>query len=355
MSSGPVSALSACLATNCETECGLTCGAFAGYLSEPATAGACQTCLEQNACSDARTCGTSPDCDAYWRCVRACPTIDCKQACPQDHGTGFTESSNLFNDFSGVCEQQCGFGNYWACAGHIDFPVAKAAVTTWTNYVYDISDRIAVANATLQVCANCPCPTAEFPLLAQGTTNIQGYVTIPIPLNQASNGQAELFCVQVSASGYDTTFFFPGIPYSEPSISISDALGPPVSLGLVLFSAMNIQKVIANLGGTYDPTRGMIAAGIFDCLANPANNVLVQIDSHDPTAVLAEPIDAGAEAGLATLSGGYNTNGHAVFFNLAPRTYVLTATPPGFTKPVGQTTVNVAATTVSQCGLFPGP
>jgi hypothetical protein len=354
-SSGPVSALSACLAAKCENQCGLTCGAFAGYLSEPATAGACETCLEQNGCSDERTCGTSADCDALWRCIRACPTIDCKQACPHDHATGFAESANLFNDFSGLCMLPCGFGNYWECAGHIDYPVAKAPVTTWTNYVYDISDRLAVPNATLLVCANCPCPTAEFPLLAQGTSNLQGYVTIPIPLKQASNGQAEPFCIQVSAPGLDNTFFFPGIPYSEPSISINDALGPPVSLGMVLFSADNIKKVIGSLGGTYDPARGMIAAGIFDCLANPSNQVVVQIDSNDPLAVLAQPFDAGAEAGLATLSGGINTNGHAVFFNLAPRTYVITATPAGFSKPVGQTTVNVAATTVSQCGVFPGP
>jgi hypothetical protein len=355
MSSGPVSALGACLATNCETECGLTCGAFAGYLSEPATSGACESCLEQNACPHARTCGSSADCDAFWRCVRACPTIDCKEACPRDHATGVAEFRDLFRDFSGACAQSCGFGSYWACAGHIDYPVTKAAKTDWTNWVYDISNNLPVANATLLVCANCPCPTAEFPLLAQGKTDLNGFFTIPIPLNLASNGQAQLICIQTSAGGYDTSFFFPGIPYSEPSISINDALGPAVSLGLVLFSATNIQQVVTSLGGNYDPTRGMIAAGIFDCFANPANNVLVSIDSNDPSAVLAQPADAGADAGLATLSGGYNTNGHAVFFNLPPRTYVLTGTPPGFSKPVGQVTVNVAPKTVSQCGLFPGP
>jgi hypothetical protein len=355
MSSGPVSALSACLAANCETACGLTCGAFAGYLSEPATSGACESCLEQNACLDARTCGSSADCDAFWRCVRACPTIDCKEACPRDHVTGVAEFRNLFQDFSGACAQSCGFGSYWACAGHIDYPVAKAPVVNFTNWVYDISNQLPVANATLSVCANCPCPTAQFPLLAHGKTGIDGYFSISVPLNQASNGKAQLFCIQTSAGAYDTSFFFPGLPYSEPSTSILDALGPPVSLGLVLFSETNMQQDVANLGGVYDPTRGMIAAGIFDCFANPANNVLVSIDSNDPLAVLAEPVDAGADAGLATLSGGYNTNGHAVFFNLAPRTYVLTATPPGLSKPVGQVTVNVAPQTVSQCGLFPGP
>jgi hypothetical protein len=355
MSSGPVSALSACLAANCETECGLTCGAFAGYLSEPATSGACESCLEQNACPHARTCGSSADCDAFWRCVRACPTIDCKENCPQDHVTGVAEFRYLFKDFSGACAQSCGFGSYWACAGHIDYPVPKATVINWTNWVYDTSNFDPVVNATLLVCANCPCPTAEFPLLAQGKTGLDGFVTIPIPLNPASNGQAQLFCIQTSAGAYDTSFFFPGVPYSEPSTSISDALGPAVSLGLILFSGTNMQQDVMNLGGNYDPTRGMIAAGIFDCFANPANNVLVAIDSRDPLAVLAEPVDAGADAGLATLSGGYNTNGHAVFFNLAPRSYVLTATLPGLSKPVGQVTVNVAPKTVSQCGLFPGP
>ncbi len=56
--SSDVSALSACLASTCETACGLGCGALAGYITEPRNGGAtsCQTCVETTtaACTHAR-------------------------------------------------------------------------------------------------------------------------------------------------------------------------------------------------------------------------------------------------------------------------------------------------------------
>jgi hypothetical protein len=354
-SSAPVSALSACLAANCETDCDLTCGSFAGYLSEPNTAAACESCLEQNGCPHTRTCASSADCDAFSRCLLSCHTVDCRDACAVSHEAGVSEYKPVFQDFSGTCLDPCGFGSYWACAGRVGYPVAQSDTLTWTSWVYDASNQAPVAGASLSFCNNCPCPTANFPLLAQAQTGPDGFFTVQIPLTRSSNGQSQFFCAEISANGYLRTFFFPGIPFSNRTDSINDSLGPKVTLGQILFGPSNVQQDVSALGGSYDPGRGMIAAGIFDCLGNPANGVTVSIDSTDPLVVLAAPVDGGAGAGLTTRSGGFNTNGHAVFFNVSPGTYVLTATPPGLSKPVDQLTVNVAAGTVTQLGLFPAP
>jgi hypothetical protein len=354
-SAAPVSTLAACLAANCETECGLTCGAFAGYLSEPDASADCQSCLQQNACPHARACGSSAECDEFWRCFLACSTVDCKDACVEAHDAGAAEYKTLFQDFSGTCAGPCGFGNYWACAGHVGFPAAKSSSVTWTNWVYDVGNQAAVADAAVSICGSCPCPAGNSPLLGQGQTGADGFFTVQVQQVLDPNGQAQPFCVETNASGYLTSFLYTGLPFSEPSSSIMDSLAPYVSLGIVLFSPANVQVDTDGLGGTYDPKRGMIAAGIFDCLANPADGVYVTINSNDPQVILAVPVDAGPGAGLTTRSGGLNTVGHAVFFNVAPGSYLLSATPPGFGRAIDQVTVTVAASTVTQIGVFPSP
>jgi len=352
--SAPVSALSACLAAHCEKECGLGCGAFAGYFSEPDAAAACQSCIQQNACQHARACGSSAQCDAFWRCFLACPTLDCKQACVAAEDAGLTAFRPLFQDFSGTCSTACGFGSYWACVGHIGYPVASKMVT-WTDWVYDVATQMPVADASVSICNNCPCPTPSFPVLAQGQTDPNGFFTLQFPLTLAPSGQAQSLCVQTSAAGYMTTFFYPGFPFSEPSSSIKDSLEPNVSLGLVLFTAANEEQDLVGLGGTYDPSRGMLAAGVFDCLINAADGVTVSVASNDPLIVPVGAIDGGADAGPTALSGGLPGTGHAVFLNVAPGSYVVTARPPGFDKPIDSVTVNVAAGTLTQVGVFPAP
>jgi hypothetical protein len=54
-----VSALSACLASKCDTACGLGCGGFEGYVTEARNAKACQSCVAttKGVCVDARTTG----------------------------------------------------------------------------------------------------------------------------------------------------------------------------------------------------------------------------------------------------------------------------------------------------------
>jgi len=43
-----VSALNACLASNCETPCGLTCGSIVERLTPPDAGAPCETCFQNN-------------------------------------------------------------------------------------------------------------------------------------------------------------------------------------------------------------------------------------------------------------------------------------------------------------------
>jgi|SRR5580658_5431907 hypothetical protein len=61
-------------------------------------------------CSDARAWGTSVDGDAYWRCVLACPTEDCRETCATDHVAGAATFATFNADYAGVCSGPCAYG-----------------------------------------------------------------------------------------------------------------------------------------------------------------------------------------------------------------------------------------------------
>jgi len=110
--SAPVGPLSACLATQCETECGLVCGGLAAYETPPGAAEACQVCLVKNACADARACASSAECEAvFQQCNLACSTWDCVEACQIAHGALTAKGSSpdggaytsFIQDWGGAC------------------------------------------------------------------------------------------------------------------------------------------------------------------------------------------------------------------------------------------------------------
>ncbi len=75
--------LTACVARNCEKECGLTCGGL-DYFAPPSAAARCQSCLStasNDVCSAERACASSVDCVTYGQCFRGCSTPDCRGAC----------------------------------------------------------------------------------------------------------------------------------------------------------------------------------------------------------------------------------------------------------------------------------
>ena len=181
------SALSACLAAKCETECGLPCGGVADLISPPDAAVACQDCLTTNACDHARSCGTSAECDAFWRCYMACPfEYDCRQACANGHESApwltttnqtIRDDAPFFPDWSGTCASSCAFGGYWSCAGHVSWPFPKSTNSTFTLIARDaINTNLPLVGVDVSVCAGFDIPCAK--PLAHGTTDSNGIVTL---------------------------------------------------------------------------------------------------------------------------------------------------------------------------------
>jgi len=335
----PVSALSACLASKCESACGLTCGGFAGYLSMPDAAAGCEGCLEKSACSNERACGSSVECDAFWRCYLACQTPDCQWACARDNDGGAGLFRALYQDFSSsTCATQCGYGSYWACAGHVKWPNAKPGSPSRTWWVYDFQGG-SVPNAQVSVCVNgtgpgCPCSAPGSRMLAQGRTDPNGYITLSFQQDLTPTGGGSTACVETQAPGYLTTFTTSAFPAVESVWSISDALVPRQALGIILQTPEAEQTYYSLVNATFDPTvASVLGVGVYDCLGSPAPGVEVYASiggtpiadaSADEVGIAAVFTDSGVTGGTSNSPGG-----RVVFFDVPFGSVAVTAIVPG--------------------------
>ncbi len=284
-----VSALSACLASNCESACGLACGGVANLLSPPGAAVACEQCLQQkSACAQGRACGTSVECDGLWRCWLACTTVDCLGACTASNDAGASLVRDLYQEYSGVCSAACNYGNDWTCAGTFNqWPSAQSPTVNLTWWVYDYQSQTGVNGADVEICTSCPCPSANAPVLAHGSTDSNGYFTLPVPQVVSPVGVPSALCVQATAAGYMTTFQ-QFVPLSKPAVSIQDLLTPPAAAATPLLTVSAQTANETAFGATYDPARGVIGVTVWDCLGSPANdvNVTLMLDGGDEGVVV---------------------------------------------------------------------
>ncbi|MGO9834695.1 MAG: hypothetical protein ACLP1X_10795 [Polyangiaceae bacterium] len=357
-SSALVPALSACLAKNCETQCGLSCGGFAGYFSMPDAAAACATCLEKNACSDERSCGTSAECDAFWRCYLACTTPDCHAVCALTHDAGAEQFQPLYSAFASTCSGPCGYGAYWACAGHVAWPNAMSTEVTYTGWIYDYQTKQGVSGAQVSICTNCPCNSPGNELVAQGQTDSTGHSTISFTQGIFNSGLGSSYCWQVSAPGYLTTFAYDGFPTVETRLALNP-LNPGTVYGTPIETPAN-QMANESTLAPYDSTRSIWVAGnVLDCLTNPVpvGGADVSINVRDPMMVPYNMVDAGADAWPTVATGGANLPSNiALFFNVPvdAGSVTLTATVPGVGAVSGET-VGVAPDTVTAVAMPPTP
>jgi hypothetical protein len=362
-----VSALSACLASNCETACGLGCGGFASYLSEPDASTACASCIQKNACTQATACGSSAECDAFWRCYLACQTPDCQWACAGDHDAGVALFRPLYQDFSSTCAGPCGYGSDWACAGHITWPNAKSRTVTWTWWVYDFQTGAGIPGAEVSICGSstgpgCPCPTSTNRVLAQAPTDWNGYATLTFQQELTPTGGGSSYCAQTTAPGYLANLAAQEYPNTGPVVSITNSLLATTAWGIALQTpGAQASDSVAN-GAASDPTVApVVAAGIYDCLGSPANGVDVSITG--PPAV-ADAVDGGplnraiAVFGVDAGPGGSTTaqsiGGRVFFLDVPAGNVMLTATVPGVGV-VSQVSMTAAANTITQVAMPPTP
>jgi hypothetical protein len=316
----------------------------------PDAATQCASCLEKNGsgCSDERACGTSAECDTFWRCWMACPTPDCQWACAPKYDAGAATFRALQHDFSGACSAECGYGAYWACAGHIQWPASETTVEN-EDVVYDFSSQEPVAGASVSVCASCPCPQPDAPVLARGSTDDGGIFMLTWQQQVSPAGIGSTYCWQVTAPGYDPAFTYSSDPISEPRYSIRDFpfLTGKATVGIAMVTPAAQEQYGAAAG--YDGGRGILSVGVFDCLDNPADGVDVTINSRDPMMTPTVAADAGPDAGATSVTAG---GGRAYILNVPDGGYTVTVTLPNG-QPVSQATIAIAGATNTEIQMHP--
>ncbi|MGO9833602.1 MAG: hypothetical protein ACLP1X_05250 [Polyangiaceae bacterium] len=358
-----VSALDACLASNCETQCGLTCGSIVERLTPPDASAPCQTCFH-SACDTARACASSVDCDEYTRCFVACPTPDCREACATGHDAGAALFGPLQQVYANACSTACAYGQNWTCVGHVVWPATKVTSITRTGRVFDYTTGNPVRGVNLcmsgGVCFACGSPDEPY---ATAQTDADGGYTITLPLPATGTfGQTQTSfqgCILVSSPNIVTYWAYYGSPQTQATWNVSQADS------LLTFTPSEDETNSKIIGIPFDPSRANIGMRIEDCLGTPAPGVRVSLDvSEDPAAQ--EFQDSGIsvyyngavdpeDAGSTTTSQGV-----AIFLNVpAPDagsgSVLLTATPVGLGKASSHTSVQVQGGVVVSTTMPPTP
>jgi hypothetical protein len=192
----------------------------------------------------------------------------------------------------------------------------------------------------VSICTDCPCGPGH-PTLAQGVTDANGIFNVTIPQVVGGTGVATSLCDQVTSPNTVPAFEYFGFPLSEPVLAVT-ANSP--SLTLFTGTPAAQAQLLASIGATQDPLRGLVLAGTLDCLGSGARGVEVTTDSSG-----VNPFYAPGEV-TATMS-----NATVYFFNVPPGYITLTATPLAISKPSSHVIVNVAAGTETFVLMFPTP
>ncbi len=346
-----VTALSVCLASHCENECGLTCGAFAGYNFEPDAAAACQACYAANACSAGRDCATLTACDGINRCVFGVSTIDALNACFLSHGAdpGIAfepgdAASNPWITFTavhnGMCGTACAIGSYWECVGTVSWPVVKYGTTATTAHFWEKDfSQSPVSDGEVLLCTSTD-PDCASPL-AMGTTSATGEVSLPFGNAGNISGEQNLgldgFFRMVASPSHVSTDIYWGFPLSQPDFFFS---------GTVVDTSI-LQAQAQASGVQIDPSLGTLAVIVYDCNFGVASGVQASLD---PMNTMTRSFDT---AGVATSITG--TSGEIIFENVPPGFVQVTATPTGLGRPSGKATVTVHANALTELTLLPTP
>jgi len=361
-----VLALSVCLASNCETACGLECGAIADLISEPDAAVACEKCLKTNACPRAEACASSEPCYAYTRVNNiAFATTDTGElydqllcastaasglafdifgsveVCGRNPPTIYMDAatSSTATGFATLCATPCANGNYWACVDHVTWPPPNASTSTMHWQVEDYPGGAApVGGVTVQVCSPDEPTCSASTEVTHGTTDPSGRVSLtvpnmPDPLNLGLNG-----FVRVSSPNIVTTDQYWGFPLVEAQLvfDLSEVVTPTE------FQAFwEAAKV------TTDPSLGFVSVLVFDCRFQPAPGVNIILSSSNMQT-----------QGVSTTFMPTSTTdqtGLVLFANVPTGPLTLTATPDALGRPSSQVNIIVQAGIITTVQMFPTP
>jgi hypothetical protein len=354
--------LEACLASQCPTACGLTCGVLS-KISSPKAAPSCSSCIQRHddVCSDAVTCARSPVCQQELLCREGCVTGDCIGACsvPDYDGgqlclgscgpahcltTCATADSyvSLYSTFlgsAGICQKECEIGNNWSCVGNFEWPGAMGPTRELTLALVDAFGLTQpVTGATVKLCAQVG---AACDGLDEQVTDDQGVVKI-VDDTQTLNGIALNGYLEVSSPNIYPTI----IQWGFPLVEIEGILSTPIPV----FTSAELSNLLASFGGV-DATRGMIAVGAVDCLGDNSPGVRFSADGLGPDSLLVYLYEL-----YPTLTGPTDQQGAAIFNNVpAPGFYDISATPDALGMRSSLQHVAVRAGWLTEVLMMPTP
>jgi hypothetical protein len=360
-----VSALSACLASNCETACALTCGGVADLISEPDAAVACQQCLLERNCPQTEACASSELCVGFVMGFLAFPTLDSIEVSEQtrcansaalglefligglsticgknpptlDADASLSSTAGAFAQSYGPCTTPCAIGNYWACVGHVTWPSPNSTTYTLGYTVADYVTSKPVEGALVQVCQpldeSCGVP------LAHGTTDANGRVSLKFQNIRDGSGLGLNGFLRTTGAGIvplDLYWGFPLVEAQLPNLS-----GPAVA-PTELQDQWNALNVMA------DPNRGTVVVTVGDCRIQTAPGVKITLSTADMST-----------QGFSTTGATTSTTGQSgvvVFANVPAVNTTITATPLALGKPSSQVTVTVHPGTITEALMYPTP
>ncbi len=342
--SSEVSPLSACLASKCTNECGLTCGGLAAEFTTPDMADMCQQCVAGGAsCAAEQACASLADCDALVRCRLACNTLDCSGACVNAHDAGADGLASLLPIFRGDCSDLCAFGKNWSCVGKVSWPARKADTTTFTVDVQDfVNTQKFLSGVDLLACNGNDVDCTDF--LAKGQTNDAGRAVFEVPNQAQVSGLGLNGYLQLTLPGYVPDLSYWGFPLSEATFT--ESYNAFLSDGLRLVTPADLQALATSLNMTLDPQLGIVAILVADCGIHVAPGVTVTTNVAGLS-----PIYNQNSSLMAT-----DTTGFLAFLNVPPGTVDFTAFPVALGgKASSHVSVIVRAGSITTVAMEPTP
>jgi hypothetical protein len=346
--SGEGPALSACLAAQCESACGLTCGGIingASYSAVPPdAAAACQTCIVGNGvCEASHACGASPDCEAYLFCNGRCQTEDCKQECGSSHDAGVDLVTAWSMASGGRCASSCLGSGSWACVGHVSWPRPRSAMVTMTIEVKDYVVGSDFSGVDVSICdrkdPECAHPRAHGSTLANGQVVLQ----FPNPADATSLGLDGY--VRLTSPEIAPYLYYWGFPLSEPEYVLVDSFQWKTAIKVL--TPAELTTLSNSVGIPYDPAASVVIASALDCDARGAAGVQIKTDPVYPSVQEVYDLDR-------TKTSTDNT-AFAAFGPVPAGNLDLIVTPLALGKPASRVTVNVRPGWITDVTIFPTP
>jgi hypothetical protein len=347
--------LTACVSSNCESECGLTCGGL-DYFSPPGAAAGCQACLVSNGdCSAERACASSAECVAYAQCQRLCATPDCRLACTMAAKGAIvtaTEEAGVAASLSpyastidphGACNASCAVGNNWTCLGHVPWPSGTTGAATLTSKVVDEIGGGIIGGVNVALCRlDSPCS----PPIASTTADMQGNVILDASASVLGFSSDDYVQITSSSGSILPANYFLGYPVSRPLAPMALPYLAVVTPADVPVVAALVETDAGLLG-----TTGLTVGELVDCYGLPTPGATFTMEPPLPAPSREFYITSGGTPSVSeTATSKYGIGG---FTAVPPGTVTLTATPAGMVRPVSRATVLVQPGGTTTVFLFP--